>query len=80
MTVAAQLLIVGGAVAFAIGLVAAARGQPYRVLLLLQGFLATVIPLSVMPAIRKRYENRTAGDARPRSGLNGSTVHGSRWF
>jgi hypothetical protein len=58
VTVAAQLLIVGGAVAFAIGLVVAARGQPYTAYypLLLTGFLATVIPLSVMPAIRKRYE------------------------
>jgi hypothetical protein len=58
VTIAAQLLIVGGAVAFAIGLVVAAHGQPYTAYypLLLTGFLATVIPFSVMPAIRKRYE------------------------
>ena len=58
VTIAAQLLIAGGAVAFAIGLVVAARGQPYTAYypLLLTGFLATVIPLSVLPAIRKRYE------------------------
>lgn len=58
VTLAAQLLIVSGTAAFVTGLIAAARGQPYTGYypLLLTGFLATVIPLTLMPAIRKRYE------------------------
>jgi hypothetical protein len=58
VTIAAQVLIAGGAAAFVIGLLVAARGQPYTAYypLLLLGFLAAVVPLSLLPAIRKRYE------------------------
>jgi hypothetical protein len=47
-----------GAVAFAAGISAVARSLPYGVYypLLLIGFLSAVIPLSLLPAIRKRYD------------------------
>jgi hypothetical protein len=53
------LLSLLGTVAFAGGIAAVARAQPYAVYypLLLIGFLAAVIPLGLLPAIRKRYED-----------------------
>ena len=51
-------LAIGGALAFAAGVVALSRSQPYAVYypLLLIGFLAVVIPLGLRPSIRRRYE------------------------
>jgi hypothetical protein len=51
-------LAIGGTLAFAAGVVALSRSQPYTVYypLLLIGFLATAIPLGVRPSIRRRYE------------------------
>ena len=58
VTTAAMTLVVCGTLAFVAGGIAITRAQPYAVYypLLLVGFLATVIPLGVMPAIRRRYE------------------------
>jgi hypothetical protein len=58
VTVAAAGLIVGGTLAFLAGIVAVTRSQPSAVSypLLLVGFIATVVPLSSMSAIRRRYQ------------------------
>jgi hypothetical protein len=58
VTIAIGALALGGTVAFAAGVVALSRSQPYAVYypLLLIGFLATVIPLCLRPSIRRRYE------------------------
>jgi hypothetical protein len=58
VAIAVVSLAIGGALAFAAGVVALSRSQPYAVYypLLLIGFLATVIPLSLRPSIRRRYE------------------------
>ena len=58
VTVATVSLAVGGTLAFAAGVVALSRSQPYAVYypLLLIGFLVTVIPLGLRPSIRRRYE------------------------
>ncbi len=47
-----------GVLALGVGLVALATGQPYAVYfpLLLCGGIATVVPLGVLPGVRKRYE------------------------
>jgi hypothetical protein len=54
----ARGLAVAGAGAFVIGLVALTRNEPYALYypLLLLGFLSAVLPLALLPAIRKRYE------------------------
>lgn len=51
-------LIALGTIAFVAGVIALALSQPYSVYypLLLIGFLATVVPLGLLPTIRKRYE------------------------
>lgn len=51
-------LIVFGAAALVMGLVAAARSQPFSVSypLLLLGSLACIVPLGIMPTIRRRFE------------------------
>jgi hypothetical protein len=56
--ISAATLILVGIVAFTVGIVAFARAQPNSVFfpLLLTGFLAAVIPLGLMPTIRRRYE------------------------
>jgi len=56
---ASIVLSVLGTAAFAAGIAAVARSQPYVVYypLLLIGFLAAVIPLGLLPAIRRRYED-----------------------
>ena len=58
VTVAAAGLIVGGTLAFLAGILAVTRSQPSAVSypLLLVGFIATVVPLSSMSAIRRRYQ------------------------
>lgn len=58
VTIALVSLAIGGTLAFAAGVVALSRSQPYAVYypLLLIGFLATVIPLGLRPSIRRRYE------------------------
>lgn len=58
VTGAATSLMVCGTLAFVAGVVAVTKSQPYAVYypLLLIGFLSTVVPLGLMPAIRKRYE------------------------
>lgn len=58
VTIAIVSLAIGGTVAFAAGVVALSRSQPYAVYypLLLIGFLATVVPLGLRPSIRRRYE------------------------
>jgi hypothetical protein len=58
VTIAVVSLAIGGIMAFAAGVVALSRSQPYAVYypLLLIGFLATVIPLGLRPSIRRRYE------------------------
>jgi hypothetical protein len=58
VTILIVSLAIGGTLAFAAGLVALIRSLPYAVYypLLLIGFLATVIPLSLRPSIRRRYE------------------------
>ena len=58
VSIAAATLIVGGTLAFLAGSVAGARSQPPAVSypLLLLGFVATVVPLSSMSAIRRRYQ------------------------
>ena len=58
VSIAAATLIVGGTLAFLAGIVAVARSQPSAVSypLLLLGFVATVVPLSSMSAIRRRYQ------------------------
>jgi hypothetical protein len=58
VTLAIVSLAIGGTLAFAVGVVALSRSQPYVVYypLLLIGFLATVISLGVRPSIRRRYE------------------------
>jgi hypothetical protein len=58
VTIAIVSLAIGGALAFAAGVVALSRSQPYAVYypLLLIGFLATVVPLGLRPSIRRRYE------------------------
>jgi hypothetical protein len=55
---AAGALVVFGTIAFAGGLVALGSSQTYAVYypLLLVGFLSAVVPLGLLPAIRKRYE------------------------
>lgn len=55
---AATTLVVVGTLMFAAGVVALTRSQPYAVYypLLLVGFLSAVVPLGLMPAIRRRYE------------------------
>jgi hypothetical protein len=47
-----------GVLALGVGLVALATGQPYAVYfpLLLCGGIATVVPVGVLPGVRKRYE------------------------
>ena len=55
----ATSLIAFGALAFTAGIVAFASSQSYSGVypfLLLLGFLASVVPLGLLPAIRKRYE------------------------
>jgi hypothetical protein len=56
---AAKALVVVGTVAFIGGVVAIARSQAYAVYfpLLSVGFVSTVVPLALLPAIRKRYED-----------------------
>lgn len=58
VTIAIVSLATAGTLAFAAGVVALSRSQPYAVYypLLLIGFLATVVPLSLRPSIRRRYE------------------------
>lgn len=58
VTWAATSLVACGAAAFVIGLFALIRSQPYAVYypLLLIGFLSAVVPLGLMPSIRRRYE------------------------
>jgi hypothetical protein len=58
VTIAIAALAIGGTLAFVAGVVALSRSQPYAVYypLLLIGFLAAVIPLSLRPSIRRRYE------------------------
>jgi hypothetical protein len=58
VTIAIVSLAIGGTLAFAAGVVALSRSQPYAVYypLLLIGFLATVIPLGLRSSIRRRYE------------------------
>lgn len=58
VTMAILSLAIGGIVAFAAGVIALSRSQPYAVYypLLLIGFLATVVPLALRPSIRRRYE------------------------
>jgi hypothetical protein len=58
VTLAAATLVVGGTLAFLAGIVAVARSQPSAVSypLLLVGFIATVVPLSTMSTIRRRYQ------------------------
>jgi hypothetical protein len=58
VTIAIVSLAIGGTLAFAAGVVALSRSQPYAVYypLLLIGFLATIIPLGLRPSIRRRYE------------------------
>jgi hypothetical protein len=58
VTIAIVSLAIGGTLAFAAGVVALSRSQPYNVYypLLLIGFLAAVIPLGLRPSIRRRYE------------------------
>ena len=58
VTIAIVSLAIGGTLAFAAGVVALSRSQPYAVYypLLLIGFLAAVIPLGLRPSIRRRYE------------------------
>ena len=58
VTIAIVSLAIGGTLAFAAGVVALSRSQPYAVYypLLLIGFLATAIPLGLRPSIRRRYE------------------------
>lgn len=55
---AAGTLVVFGTIAFVAGVAALTRSQPYAVYypLLLIGFLSAIVPLGLMPAIRKRYE------------------------
>jgi hypothetical protein len=55
---AALSLVVFGTLTFAAGVVTLTRSHPYAVYypLLLVGFLSAVVPLGVMPAIRRRYE------------------------
>ena len=59
VTIAAATLVVGGTLAFLAGIVAVARSQPPAVSypLLLVGFIATVVPLTSMSAIRRRYQD-----------------------
>ena len=57
----ATTLIAFGAVAFVAGIVAFVSTRSYSSLypfLLLFGFLSTVVPLGLLPVIRKRYEER----------------------
>lgn len=58
VTIAALTLIVCGIGAFLIGIAALTQSQSYAVYypLLLGGFAAAVIPLTLMPTIRKRYQ------------------------
>ena len=55
----AKALVVAGTASFIGGLVAVARSQPYALYypLLLGGFIAAVIPLGLLPSIRKRYQD-----------------------
>jgi hypothetical protein len=54
----ATALALFGVLAFIAGIVALTESQPYAVYypLLLGGFLSAIVPLGLMPAIRKRYE------------------------
>jgi hypothetical protein len=56
---AAKLLVILGMSAFVGGLLALSRSQPYAVYypLLLLGFICAVLPLGLLPMIRKRYED-----------------------
>jgi hypothetical protein len=56
--VAAKTLIALGAAAFIAGLAASAWSQPRSVIypLLLAGFIASTVPLGLLPTIRRRYE------------------------
>jgi hypothetical protein len=58
VTLATTALVVGGTVAFVAGIVAVAQARPYAVYypLLLIGFLAAVVPLGLLPSIRRRYD------------------------
>jgi hypothetical protein len=58
VTIAIVSLAIGGTLAFAAGVIALSRSQPYNVYypLLLIGFLAAVIPLGLRSSIRRRYE------------------------
>ena len=58
VTAAATSLALIGVVAFLTGIFALTQSQSYAVYypLLLAGFLAAVIPLGILPAIHKRYE------------------------
>ncbi len=58
VTAAATGLVVVGVGAFLAGIIALSRSQSYAVYypLLLCGFLSAVIPLGLLPAIRRRYE------------------------
>ncbi len=55
---AAGALVVFGAIAFVGGVAALSWSQPYSVYypLLLVGFLSAVVPLGVLPVIRRRYQ------------------------
>ena len=59
VTTAATGLVMVGVAAFLTGIVALSRSQSYAVYypLLLCGFLGAVIPLGLLPTIRKRYED-----------------------
>jgi hypothetical protein len=54
----AKSLVLFGVLAFIAGIVAVTESQPYAVYypLLLCGFLSAIVPLGIMPAIRRRYE------------------------
>ncbi len=58
VAIAIAFLAIGGTLAFAAGVVALSRSQPYAVYypLLLLGFLAAVVSLSLRPSFRRRYE------------------------
>ena len=59
VTAAATALVAVGVVAFLAGIVALSRSQSYAVYypLLLCGFLGAVIPLGLLPTIRRRYQD-----------------------
>jgi len=59
VTAAARGLVIVGVIAFLAGIVALSRSQSYAVYypLLLCGFLGAVIPLGLLPTIRRRYQD-----------------------